>query len=148
VNAVKKKILIVDDEIKLCEMLKKNLERTGQYEVGFETKGVQAFGKIRAYKPDLIVLDIMLPDKRGSNIAVEVQADPEFGKTPLLYMTALAKKGSEKLFLGLVDGRPFHAEPVLSKPVSTKDLIRSIEKILNPAAPPPAEEPEGEVLGG
>ncbi|HNV85546.1 MAG TPA: response regulator [Candidatus Omnitrophota bacterium] len=145
---MKKKILVVDDEVKLCEMFKKNLEKTGKYEVEFETKGAQAFEKVRAYKPDLVILDIMLPDKRGSNIAVEIQTDPEFGKTPLLYVTALAKKGSEKLFLGIVDGKPFHAEPVLSKPVSTKDLINSIEKLLNPPPPFSGETTEGEVLGG
>lgn len=134
---MKRKIMIVDDEEKLCQMIKKNLEKTNQYEVQYETKGAKALETARAFQPELIILDVMIPDRRGTDIAGDLKKDEALKNVPLVFLTALAKKGAKELFLGLVDGRPFYANPAISKPVNTKDLVQCIEETL--AKPKPSE---------
>lgn len=133
----KKKILIVDDEEKFCKMVKKNLEKDGPYEVLIETKGANAVESIRANKPQLIIMDVLMPDMRGQEIAYKLLQDEKLKKIPVLYLTATVEKGQREAFGGIIDGMPFKLQPVLAKPVSTKDLIAQIEKILTPAATPP-----------
>lgn len=131
----KKKILIVDDEEKFCKMLKSNLEKTGQYEVQIETKGASALATAKTFKPDLVVMDILMPDLGGCDAAVQIKKEEIFQNLPIIFLTALAKKSTTEVFGGIVDGRPFYAKPVLSKPVKTEDLIKAIEENLaKPAA--------------
>jgi len=60
-----KKILVVDDEAVLTKMIKMNLERTGNYEVRTENQGSKALQATREFKPDLIFMDVMMPDMSG-----------------------------------------------------------------------------------
>jgi len=134
---VKRKIMIVDDEEKFCQMVKKNLEKTNQYEVQYETKGMKALETAKAFMPELMILDVMIPDRRGSDVLGDLKKDEVLKNVPVIFLTSLAKKGSKDLFLGLVDGRPFHANPAIPKPINTKDLVQCIEETL--AAPKPPE---------
>lgn len=126
-TADKKRILIVDDEEKFANMIKKNLEKAGPYDVRVETKGAQAVASVKAFKPHLIILDVIMPDKRGPEIAVEIRQDDKLAKIPIVFLTATAQKGQSEMFGGLVGGSPFTIKPAISKPVSTPDLVKCIE---------------------
>lgn len=133
----KAKILIVDDEEKFCKMIKSNLEKEG-YEVQIETKGAQAFQAAKTFRPNLIIMDILMPDLGGCEAVDLIRKDEKMKNIPVIFLTALAKKGDQEIYGGIVDGRPFIAKPVLSKPVKTKDLLISIEENLKKPTPPPA----------
>lgn len=64
-----KKILIVDDEEDFTKLIKLNLERTGEYEVEIENGGLRGLAAAREFKPDLILLDILMPDMEGGEVA-------------------------------------------------------------------------------
>ena len=120
-----KKILVVDDEAALTRMIKLNLEGTGKYEVRTENEGAKAIEAARAFKPDLIFLDIMMPDMTGDDIAQELRQDEELSKTKYVFMTAIVSKKDTDEMGTLVGGNEF-----LAKPVTTKDLIETIERVL------------------
>lgn len=131
-EVIKKKILIVDDEKKFCQMVKMNLEKEGLYEVHIETKGANALETVRSINPDLILMDVLMPEMRGQEVAYKMLQDPKLKRIPILYLTATVEKGQREAFGGIIDGMPFKLQPVLAKPVSTKDLIEAIQKNLAP----------------
>ncbi|MBN1586284.1 MAG: response regulator [Candidatus Omnitrophica bacterium] len=119
---VKKKVLIVDDEESLAKMIRLNLEDSGRYEVQVETFGSKAFAAAKEFKPDIIFLDIVMPDLEGSEVAFQIREDSEIGRIPIVFMTATVIKeeiGPD----GRIGGHPF-----LAKPVGTEDLVRCIER--------------------
>lgn len=126
----KKKILLIDDEAKFGQMVKKNLEKEGPYEILLETQGSKALETIKTAKPDLIIMDVLMPEMRGPEIAYKLSQDDKLKKIPVVYLTATVEKGQTEAFGGLIDGMPFKLQPVLAKPVKTKDLIDLIEKNL------------------
>ena len=131
----KRKILVVDDEEKFCAMLKANLEKEGQ-EVRTETKGAQALASAQAFRPDVVIMDIFMPDLGGCEAAYQIKNDPKLKNVPIIFLTAIAKKHESEIYGGLVDGRPFIAKPVIGKPVKTKDLIKAIEENLAKSSDP------------
>src|ERR1035438_4062424 len=74
---MKKRILVVDDEPALTRMIKLTLEQTEQYEVRTENLGRKAIEAAREFKPELILLDVLMPDMLGSEIAAQLEQDPE-----------------------------------------------------------------------
>lgn len=136
----KKKILIVDDEEKFTKMVKKNLENKGGFEVRTESRGSQALAAAQEFQPDLVFLDVMMPDMRGTDVAVQIKNDPKLKNTPIVFVTATLKKGQTEGFGGLVQGRPFTIKPAVAKPVNTDDLLKLIHEHLDK----PAAEGEGE----
>ena len=127
----KKKILVVDDEEALVRLIQLNLEETGRYQVRTETRGVQALASAVAFQPDLILLDIVMPDKDGVELAREIQADASFQHTPIMFLTAAAlKEARENMHEGNIAGFPF-----IEKPVSLNKLVDSIEQITRPKQP-------------
>ena len=84
----KKRILVVDDEKSLTILLKLNLEETGHYEVRTENWPEDAIQAAREFKPDLILLDIIMPRMPGGNIAALIDEDPELKGTPIVFLTA------------------------------------------------------------
>lgn len=116
---VKKRILLVDDEPSFTRMLRLNLEKTGAYEVREENRGAQGLAAAREFKPDLILLDVIMPDADGGDVAAQIKADKNLKDTPIVFLTAVVTKKEE----GLIGGRPF-----IAKPVSAKELIDCIEK--------------------
>lgn len=119
----KKKILMVDDEVSLTRMVKLNLESTGQYEMRTENKGAQALDAARAFKPDLVFLDIVMPDVEGSEVARQLKEDPVLKNTPIVFMTATVTTEELDQTGSLIGGMPF-----IAKPVNVKQLIDCIEK--------------------
>lgn len=121
----KKKILLVDDEERFTKLVKLNLEKTGNYEVRVENKGAQGLIAARQFNPDLILLDIMMEDMEGSEVAAQLRDDTNTKDIPVVFLTAVVKKEEVASGCGVIGGRPF-----IAKPVSVSELIDCIEKNL------------------
>ena len=119
----RKRILVIDDEASITRTMKVNLERTGVYSVRTENQAAQALPAAREFKPDLILLDVMMPDKDGGEVASEIQSDPDLQRVPIVFLTAIVSKketGGEPLESG---GQTF-----IAKPVDLHSLIEVIEE--------------------
>ena len=88
----KKRILIIDDEAGLTRLLKLNLEQTGAYEVRTENRGLQGVAAAKAFRPDLILCDVIMPDLEGSDLAVQFKEDPALAATPFVFLTAVVSR--------------------------------------------------------
>ena len=121
----KKKLLLVDDEVSFTRLLKLNLERTGKFEVRTENKGTEAAQAARSFRPDLIILDVIMPDMDGSEVANRLKDDPLTRSIPILFLTALVKDQEIESTSGTIGGHLF-----LAKPITTEQLVRTVEKIL------------------
>jgi CheY-like chemotaxis protein len=121
----KKRLLLVDDEEGFTRLLKLNLEQTDAYEVRVENQGAKAVAAAREFAPDLILLDVVLPDVDGGQIAEQLREDPALKKIPIVYLTAIVSQREVDEKSGLIGGRVF-----VAKPVSKEALIKVIEKQL------------------
>jgi len=121
-----KKILVVDDEAVLTKMVKLNLERTGHYEVRTENEGSKALQAAREFKPDLIFMDVMMPDMAGDEVIAEIREDANLAAIPYVFMTAIVTKAETEDLGNNIGGNEF-----LAKPVKTEELIATIERILD-----------------
>ena len=119
---MKKRILVVDDEPAITRMVKLNLEQTGRYEVRTENLGRRAIESAREFRPDLILLDVMMPGMLGSEIASQLKADPELRSIRYVFLTAFVTKDEELRSSGQIGGHTF-----IAKPISADDLCRVIE---------------------
>jgi len=126
---MKKRILLVDDEPALTRMVKLNLERTGDYEVRTENQGTKAIAAAREFRPDLIFLDVMMPDMGGDEISAQLKEDPELSKIKFVFMTAIVTKDETDAM-----GREIGGNEFLAKPVKTQELIEVIERLTSGAA--------------
>jgi CheY-like chemotaxis protein len=118
----KKRILIIDDEPSITRTMKVNLERTGVYTVGTENHAPHALAAAREFQPDLILLDVMMPETSGDEVAAEIQSDPALQHVPIVFLTAIVspkETGGQYLESG---GQTF-----VAKPVSLDALINCIE---------------------
>ena len=121
----KKRILIVDDEAAFTRMVKFALQKTGRYEVRTENLGRNAIEAAREFRPDLILLDVMMPGMLGSEIAAQLQADPELRAIKFVFLTAVVTRGEELRSEGQIGGHTF-----VAKPISADDLCAVIEEHL------------------
>ncbi len=120
--AVKKKLLLVDDEENFGKLVKLNLEDTGEYEVRLETKGQRAVPAAREFKPDFILLDIVIPDLDGGEIAQQLKEDKELKNIPVGFLTALVSEKEVPPKGDNIAGHPF-----LAKPVTVAELLAFIK---------------------
>lgn len=116
---VQKKILIVDDEVSITRLLKLNLEKSGIYVVRDENLGAKCLPAAREFKPDLILLDVMMPDLDGGTVASMLKADPILRDIPIVFLTAVVKKEEVKARDGLIGGFPYIAKPLNMKGVTS-----------------------------
>jgi CheY-like chemotaxis protein len=100
------------------------LEKTGRYLVLEENDATKAHQSARSFRPDLILLDIVMPETDGGEVAAQIQADPDLQRTPIIFLTALVTKAEAKTGLR-IQGHPF-----LAKPISIPELIKEIEENL------------------
>jgi len=121
----KKMILVVDDEASLTRMLRRNLEATGKYEVKEENSGAQAYASAKQFQPDMILLDVMMPDIDGGAVAAQIQDDENLKHIPIVFLTAIVQKEEAEDTGSNIGGRTF-----LAKPVKLDDLITCIENKL------------------
>jgi len=109
-----KKILLIDDEEDFCRALKKGLEMRGAfYTVLTAVRGEEGIFLAKTQKPDLILLDIMMPGMAGTQVAEELLADPDTSSIPIIFVTAIVKRNEIEKTDGLVGGRTFMAKPVI-----------------------------------
>ncbi len=118
----KKKILVVDDEASLTRMLRKNLEATGKYEVREENFGALAYASAQQFQPDLVLLDVMMPDMDGGAVGAQIKADANLKDVPIVFLTAIVQKGEAAATGSDIGGSTF-----LAKPVQLEGLIACIE---------------------
>ena len=121
----KKKILVIDDEESFTKLVKLNLEHSGQYEVRAENKGLLGLAAAKEFKPDLIFLDIIMPDVDGGDVCYQLENDRETKGIPIVFLTAVAKKEEVRESWGTIGGHPF-----IAKPVSARELIDCLERKL------------------
>ena len=122
---MKKRILVVDDEAALTRIIKLNLERTGNYEVRTENMGSMAISAAKEFRPDLIFLDVMMPDMSGDDVAALLKEDPMLSNIAFVFMTAIVTKEETQSIATNIGGNMF-----LAKPVKTEELIETIERVL------------------
>lgn len=119
-----KRILIVDDESTFTRMVRINLEQTKRYVVREENRAMQALATAHEFKPDLILLDVIMPGADGGEIASRIRADSTLKHVPIVFLTATVSRqeAAEGKFTG---GYLF-----LAKPVSLKALVECMENLL------------------
>ncbi len=118
----KKRILVVDDDPGIPWFLKINLERTNDYIVKVETHGSEALRAAEAFAPDLILLDVMMPEPDGGQLAEMFSARPKLKHIPIVFLTAAVKKDEVASHGGRVGGLRF-----IAKPASLQEVIDCIE---------------------
>lgn len=121
----KKRILVVDDEVAYSSMFKRLLEQTGFYEVRVENRSTQAASAAREFKPDLIILDVIMPGMDGGEVAAQLQADPLLKKIPFLFATTVISALEDEN--GVVESAGY---TYLAKPFKTQVMLACIEKAL------------------
>lgn len=108
----KKRILVVDDEPSITRLLKLNLEQTGNYVVEEQNDATQTLAAAETFRPDLILLDVMMPGVDGGELASQLLASPRLKRVPIVFLTAAVKKEEVASHGGLIGGLPFLAKPV------------------------------------
>lgn len=118
----KKKILVVDDEENITSMIKARLEYAGKYEVKILSDASGIIEQVREFKPDVILLDLLMPDIGGLEVCRRLNDDPQAYSVPLIVVSGLSRDIDKlKAYrLGIVD--------YIVKPFEAKDLIAAIEK--------------------
>jgi DNA-binding response OmpR family regulator len=133
---MKPRILVVDDEEDALELIEFNLQNAG-FRVATASDGMEAVEKTRVVPPDLIILDLMLPELDGVEVCKILRRDPATQSIPIIMLTA---KASE---LDRVLGLEIGADDYVTKPFSPRELILRVKKQLQRTAAAPQE---GEVL--
>ena len=119
----KKRILLIDDEKSFTNLLKLNLEDTGNYEVRVENWAEDALPAAQQFKPDLVLLDIIMPRLPGGNVAAQIKEDPALKDTPIVFLTAAVRKHQVEENDGIICDFP-----CLAKPATVEMVIEMIEK--------------------
>lgn len=119
----KPRILIVDDEEGFTRLTRLTLT---DYEIHEENRSARALETAQIFEPDLILLDVMMPEFDGGDVAAQIRADPKLKNVPIVFLTAIVtqKETAQQAILG---GYPF-----ISKPVTPERLAKSIERHLHP----------------
>ncbi len=120
---IKKKILLVDDDASITRTVKVNLEKSGRYVVRTENKAVDAVPAARQFKPDIIFLDVMMPEMDGGEVDALLQEDPTLKNIPVIFLTAIVTKQETGGDAPVMKGR----ERYMAKPINLNALIKCIE---------------------
>lgn len=124
-----KRILIVDDDPDLVESVTMILEAKG-YSVLAAYGGLEGLARARAEKPDLIVLDVMMPDKDGYEVCKILKADQELADIPVLLLTAVISHIATTRYTQQM-GMETEADDYMDKPVEPSELVQRIEVLLS-----------------
>ncbi|MGA2781287.1 MAG: response regulator [Smithella sp.] len=121
------KVLIIDDEVDFCYFVKKNLMKDELFDVIIATNGQDGIELAKNEEPDIILLDLFMPDMPGEDVADALKENTVTADIPILFVTALATNDD------IVDSEEnkIGNNYILPKPVRTKKLIETIMKILS-----------------
>jgi two-component system alkaline phosphatase synthesis response regulator PhoP len=136
----KQKILLVDDEPDILEMIGFNLEREG-FEVFTAPNGRKALELARTNLPDLVLLDVMMPEMDGMETCRELRDDARLKNTIIAFLTARNEDYSQ------IAGFDAGADDYISKPIKPRVLISRVKALLRRGAPAPVEAPKRELSG-
>ena len=131
-NEPRKRILVVDDEARMRRFVRMNLDLEG-YEVSEAENGLAALGKVREELPDLVLLDVMMPDLDGFETLAHIR---EFSSVPVIMLTV---KGDEE---DRIRGLDLGADDYVTKPFSARELSSRIRAVLRRIEPPPTRSAE------
>ncbi len=120
---MKKKVLLVDDEKSFTNLLKLNLEQTGNYEVRVVNWSEDALPTAREFQPQIMLLDLIMPAMPGGNVAALFEAEPGLKDMPIVFLTAAVRRSRLEEMDGIISGRP-----CLAKPASLEEIVTMIEK--------------------
>ena len=125
-RTAKKRVLIVDDDVSITRILKVALERTGDYEVREEHQGLRALEAAEQFQPDVIVLDVCMPDRDGGDVAFQFRAHRQFKRLPIVFLTSLVSEQDA------ADGalRACGGFRFLPKTVSLEDLQDCLQEVM------------------
>lgn len=118
-----KKVLIVDDEPNIVLSVEFLMKREG-YEVVTAADGQEALDTVADARPDLVILDVMMPRKNGFEVCAELRADPQLAAMPILMLTAKGREAEMKKGLSL------GADAYITKPFSTHELVARVNELL------------------
>jgi len=127
-NNEKKRILVVDDEPSITRLLKLNLEQTGDYLVWTENSPSTAPAAAKEFRPDLILLNVMMPGQDGGELASAFHAEPAIQNVPIVFLTAAVTREEVRTRNGVIGGQPF-----LAKPVNLHEVLACLERHLGPS---------------
>ena len=119
------RVLIIDDEGDFCRLVKRNLESTGEYKVFVAYNAADGIILAKVEKPDVILLDIMMPETSGAEVAELLKQNNKTKNIPIIFLTAVVTKeelGDTMKEIG--DNR------YIAKPVKTQELIDSIQEVI------------------
>jgi DNA-binding response OmpR family regulator len=125
----KQRILVIEDEAEMIDLTRIVLEREG-YEVLGAVGGARGLEMIKQEKPDLILLDLMMPDIGGWEVYRQVKADQELAQIPVIVVTAKAQSIDKVLGLQVAK-----VDDYITKPFGPKELLESIDRVLNSENP-------------
>ena len=126
--SAKKTVLVVDDEPDFASIVQGNLEKEG-FEVEVAYDGVEGLEKVKANPPDVIVLDVMMPEKDGYKMCKELKADERFADIPVIMLTAVGDHVTSTRY-SHADGMSMEAEDYLAKPASAEEITASVKRLL------------------
>jgi two-component system, OmpR family, response regulator len=118
-----KRILVIDDEASITRTMKASLERSGDYSVCTENHASRALETARHFHPDLVFLDVMMPEIDGGHLAAQIKSDPELKSVPVVFLTALVTPEKTTANGAMISGHFF-----IAKPANLSALTSSIEK--------------------
>ena len=121
----KRKVLLVDDDNELVELMTKVLEEDGRFEVRVASNGFDAGMMVKEYRPDIIVLDVMLPDINGKAVCELIRSDPTMSDIKIICISGLIEE--DKIAELMTSG----ADDFLNKPLDIDELIRRVCRLLD-----------------
>ena len=121
----KRRILIVDDEATLTRLLELHLQ--DRYEVRVENRGSLALQAAREFQPDLILLDLLMPDLTGREVLLQIRGDPHLQRIPVVFLTAAMPEAQERATMGAAS-----LDLWIAKPARAAEVMERIEKQLPP----------------
>ena len=119
-----KKILLVDYEPRVTALVKKALEDTGMYQIKEEHDSRQAVNAAKWFQPDLILFDVNPSSPRGNKAAKEIQTDPSFRNTPVVFLSVNATSDTSVVSAGILSGYSFMANPI-----RIEDFVRYVAEL-------------------
>jgi CheY-like chemotaxis protein len=119
----KQRILIVDDESAFIRLLKLALEKKQRYKVRDENDPTRALEAARKFKPDLVLLDFVMPKLHGGDVAMKIRSEPRFHDTPILFLSGTVRKQNGA-------GAQIAGFEALAKPIALDDLLAAIDRNL------------------
>lgn len=125
----KRKVLIVDDDEELVELIREVLEKDGRFEIRSANNGFDAGMLVKEYRPDIIVLDIMLPDINGKEVCQRVRSDKTMDAVKIICISGMVEEDK------VADLKTAGADDFLHKPFEIEKLVERMCRLLEIEAP-------------